>query len=180
VGESTPRIVVVSGLPGAGKSTTSRLLAGHLGPAAHVEADRLQEMIVAGGVWPEGRREMSPEAERQLRLRLGNACALARSFWQAGFSAVVDDIVIGSRMDDLLDDLDGIPFSFVMLLPDFEVVHRRWVEMSSPFAEVFGWIDDEIRQHTRRLGLWLDTSTLSAEQTVAAILDRWDEAVVRP
>ena len=169
---------MISGLPGAGKTTTARLLAGRLGSAAHVEADQLQDMVVAGGVWPDGRKDMSAEARRQLRLRLANACLLARSFRQAGFSAVVDDIVIGPRLDDLVEDLAGVSFGFVMLVPDYEIVHRRWVDMASPFAETFGWIDEEIRHHTRRLGLWLDTSGWDAEQTVTAIMERLDEATV--
>jgi hypothetical protein len=68
----------------------------------------------------------------------------------------------------------------VMLVPAFEVVHERWRQIGSPFAEVFGWIDDEIRLRTRRVGLWLDTTAFSPDQTAAAILSRLHEAEVRP
>jgi len=47
--------------------------------AAHVEADRLQELIVSGAVLPDI-AGISPEAEKQLRLRLRHSCLLARSF----------------------------------------------------------------------------------------------------
>jgi hypothetical protein len=65
-----------------------------------------------------------------------------------------------------------------MLLPDFEIVHQRWTDMGSPFAEVFGWIDEEIRLRTPREGLWLDTSTLSPEDAVATIIERLEESAV--
>jgi hypothetical protein len=171
------RILVVSGLPGVGKSTTARLVAQRMPRAAHVEADRLQDLIVSGGMWP-GPAPASGDAERQLRLRLHNACLLARSFVAAGFSAVVDDIVAGSRFDHLVEELDGASFGFVMLLPDFEHVSARWRAMGSPFVDSWDWIDADIREHTPRVGLWLDTTHMTAEEAADAIVARIDETVV--
>jgi adenylate kinase family enzyme len=67
-------VLVISGLPGAGKSTTARLVASRLDRGVHIEADQLQRMIVAGGVWPDGSEVISEEASAQLALRLHNAC----------------------------------------------------------------------------------------------------------
>jgi adenylate kinase family enzyme len=47
------RIVVISGLPGAGKSTAARLLALRLSRSAHVEADHLQRLVVSCSAWPD-------------------------------------------------------------------------------------------------------------------------------
>jgi hypothetical protein len=71
-----------------------------------------------------------------------------------------------------------MPFGFVMLLPDFEHVKARWRTMGSPFVGAWDWIDEEIRHRTPRVGLWLDTTELTPEATVDAILARIDESVV--
>ena len=175
--ERAAALVVVSGTQGAGKSTVSRLLAERAGRGAWVSADVLQRMIVSGGRWPED-RVMSPEAEMQLRLRLHNACLLGRSFVAAGFTAVVDDIVVGERVEHLLQELRGERFRFVMLTPNPDAVRRREEGRGTRLWEQWGWLDEEIRERTRRIGLWLDTSEQTPDETVDAILAGWAEALI--
>lgn len=178
IGGQEPTLFVVSGTQGAGKSTVSQLLARRFERGAWVSADLLQKMIVSGGRWPEG-ATMSDDAERQMRLRLSNACRLGRSFVEAGITAVVDDIVIGSRVDELLEDLAGQTFVFVMLRPSLHAVRQREQGRGTSLWEGWEWLDDEIRLRTRRIGLWLDTSDQTPEQTVDAILARaWTDGLV--
>jgi adenylylsulfate kinase-like enzyme len=161
-------IVVISGVPGAGKSTVARLLAQRFVRAAHIEADLLQQMIVAGGVWPDP--ALSEEAARQLRLRVSNACLLARSFTAAGFCAVLDDIYVGERVAHLREDLGTQPFEFVMLNPSLDALKRRNAQRDK--RDVFHqarFLFDVVQSQTERFGLWLDTTDLDAGQTVDAI-----------
>jgi len=170
-------ITVVAGLPGVGKSTLSKRLAGYFSPGAHVEADRLQELIVTGRAYgaPTG---LSTEAIDQLRLRLRQAALLATSFADAGVHAVVDDIVAGARYDEFVSDLNGHPFSFVMLLRDLDVMKEEWRAIGSPFADSWDWIDRDIRERTPRVGLWIDTTGKDADQVFDEVVARLDEAVV--
>lgn len=173
-----PALILVSGMQGAGKTTVARRLAQRCARGAWVSGDALQQMVVSGGKWPESRM-MSTEAARQLRLRLRHACLLGLSFVEAGFTAVVDDIVIGERVDHLLAELAGRRFIFVMLTPRPAVVRERERGRGTRLWEAWGWMDAEIRTNTRRLGLWLDTSDQSADETVDAILRRaWNEGWV--
>ncbi len=86
-----PTILAVTGIQAAGKSTVSRLLARRFARGVHIEADQLQHMIVSGGAWVSEPGEPQGEAARQYRLRLKHLCLLARSFFEAGFTVVLDD-----------------------------------------------------------------------------------------
>jgi len=157
----------------------SALLARRFERGVHIESDRLQEMIARGGLWPDG--EPQDEAMRQLRLRGRHCCLLAGSFVEAGFTAVIDDVVIGARLDDFLADLRSSPLYFVLLIPSPEVVAGR--DSGREEKQVFdkwGHLDAVMRSETRRVGLWLDSSGMTPEATVDAIFARvWDEGRVR-
>ena len=168
--------MVISGLPGAGKSTVARLLAQQFPRAAHIEADVLQKMIVAGASWPDP--DLTPESERQLRLRTTHGCQLADSFAAAGFCAVLDDIFIGDRIAHLRADLHTRPFHFVMLNPSLQKLRGR--NASRAKRDVFhqsAALFEIVQSQTPRVGLWLDTSALDAAQTLQKILASLSSAV---
>lgn len=88
-------MIAVTGIQAAGKSTVARLLAQQFTRGVHVEADVLQHLIVAGSQGVQEPSMPAGEAARQYWLRLKHMCLLGRSFWEAGFTVVLDDIIIG-------------------------------------------------------------------------------------
>jgi chloramphenicol 3-O-phosphotransferase len=117
---------------------------------------------------------------RQLRLRGRNVALLADSFFEAGLTPIVDDVVVGSRLDELRADVRSRPLLFVLLTPTLDAVRER--NRRRPNKDVFdAWqhLDAVARRETPRVGLWLDTSAQTADESADEILRRaWTEAVV--
>lgn len=176
------KIIVVTGIQGAGKTTIGPLLAARFERSAFIDADDLHWMIVSGQAWVTGPGEpISPEAAHQLRLRLHNACLLARSFRDSGFTAVLVDIIAGERWDHLREELADAPFHFVVLAPDLDTVITR--ETARGKKTILGpdwahYLDREFRDTISGIGLWIDTSAQSPDETVDEIMLRLNEGLI--
>ncbi|MEU5975152.1 AAA family ATPase [Streptomyces sp. NPDC047315] len=174
-------VVLVTGIMAAGKSTIAQHLAERLPRAAHVRGDAFRRMIVTGGadMTVEG-GEDSP-AREELRLRHRISAAAADLYAEAGVTAVVQDIVIGEDLAHYVDLVRTRPLYVVVLAPGPDAVAAR--EAGRAKTGYGGdWtvarLDGVLHGQTPRIGLWLDSSALTPEQTVDALLARLPEAKV--
>ncbi|MDQ2815543.1 MAG: hypothetical protein M3Z75_27780 [Actinomycetota bacterium] len=133
-------IWIISGNACAGKTTTARLLAQRLPPAAHVDGDEMQRLIVAGCRWPvpgdsdPGTGRLAGAAGVQYALRIRNACLVAAAFADAGITAVVTDSIINEGFGSLTEGLSGRLVNFVVLRPPVAVLRQRGVDRLSEEA----------------------------------------------
>ncbi len=164
-------LVLISGIMAAGKSTVAQALAERMPKSVHLRGDAFRRMIVNGrAVMTE---ELNTEARRQLHLRQRIAALAAREYFDAGFSVVYQDILVG---DDLVRTATmlGSEVKVVVLCPQAGVVAEREegrekTAYSDGFkAEAF---DRVLREETPRVGLWLDSSVMSVAETVDVVVD---------
>lgn len=144
---------LLTGVPAAGKTTVGRLLAEQLG-LPFVEGDAIHP----GEHGPSGKRY-----ERVAALLPG---------------AVVEDVVLGPWLAWLVERVS--PCRLVVLAPSQGLIERRNAARGKDgyHAWSVAGLDRGLREETARIGLWLDNSAQTPEQTVAEILARADEARV--
>jgi chloramphenicol 3-O-phosphotransferase len=173
-------VIVVTGIQAAGKSTVAQGLAERLDRSVHLRGDVFRRMIVSG------RAEMGPasppaEAVAQLRLRHQLAAMAADAYAGAGFTVVLQDIIIGAFLPGIVAAIRSRPLYVVVLAPSADVVAARDQARRLARGKVAyrpgdqgpAELDAVFRRQTPRIGLWLDTSAQTSSQTVTEILDRY-------
>ena len=165
------RVILIIGIPGAGKTTVARALAKRLPRAACIEGDLVQHHFTVTGLVPPG-GEPAEESHRQLELRWRNVAALASNFAAAGFVAIVEHAA-STRfwIEYFRAHLSVRPVSLVVLAPPLSVaLTRDAARVEKQVAERFAYMDAELRGELSGLGYWLDTAELSVEDTVDRLL----------
>jgi hypothetical protein len=118
----------------------------------------------------------SDEAWRQLRLRYRLGASTADAYFEAGFSVVVQDVVVGQVLAEYVEAIRSRPLVVVVLTPSVEAIASREAgrDKVAYRAEMDGIaaMDESLRNDTPRVGFWLDTSDLTVDQTVDAIVAR--------
>ncbi len=126
-------------------------------------------------------QEPLAESDAQLELGAHNAALLADSLMGAGFTPVVDDVVLQLQLARYREVLSRWPLRLVVLVPSVAVaLERDRGRAEKHVADRFAWLDAEMRQQMQGLGLWLDTSGMDVAETVEAIILRADEAMLGP
>ncbi len=169
-------ILLITGIMASGKSTVAQLVAERFDRSVHLRGDVFRKMIVNDRV------EVKPDADadglEQLRLRYRLTAQAADAYAEAGFRVVVQDVVVGPMLTEFLSYVKRRPLYVAVLCPTVAAVESREAGRGKKGYGIWtpAQLDRVLRAETPKLGLWLDSSDWTPEETAARILDRvWDE-----
>jgi cytidylate kinase len=117
-------VFLVTGIQAAGKSTVAQALAERFERSVHLRGDLFRRMVVNGRV-DMGAANPPAEAIRQLRLRHALTASVADQYADAAFTVIVQDIVLGQHLAEMVAAIRTRPLHVVVLAPRADVVRTR-------------------------------------------------------
>lgn len=164
-----PQVVVVTGPPGAGKTSVAEALVARLDNGVLVDGDAFFRSIQNGWIPP-----WQPEADQQNQTVIQAIGAAAAQFAAGGYRVVVDGVIGPWFLKVFLDQLD-VPVGYVVLRPSAEEAMKRAVardkselvdpEPISHMYDSFSGLGDYER-------FVVDSTGLDVEETAETVLSR--------
>jgi chloramphenicol 3-O-phosphotransferase len=163
-------VFLLTGPPAAGKTTVGKLLAERFPRGVHIEGDFYRRCVVAGRA--EITPELCPEALTQLRLRYRLGAMAADAYFSEGFTVVLEDVIAGPLLSECAALIKSRPLHVIVLLPSADIVRARDDGRSDTGYSTWSIheLHDAFTNDTPRLGMWLDSSGQSPNETVERIL----------
>jgi chloramphenicol 3-O-phosphotransferase len=174
-----PPIFLITGTPGAGKSSVSTALMKRFPFGLHIPVDDLREWVVSGladpvPVW-------TAETTRQFRIARQAAVQTARLYIDAGFAVAIDDVILPSEAREMfVAPLSGYTLHKILLKPTVETAQSRNATRTNKTYDTSSLVQtiDSVHQmmppsvYARAGWTVIDSTHLTLDETVDTILSQ--------
>jgi cytidylate kinase len=163
-------VTIVTGPPGAGKTSVCAELAARAGRSVHLETDLFFGAIKAGYILP-----WLPESEEQNRACITAAARSAEPYARAGYEVLIDGIVHSWSLPIYVSELAPaeVPVHLVVLLPSPGTIQHRGTTRTTNLVRVPDDVFTQQHDHFVRDGFdahLLDTSGMTLAETLERVL----------
>ncbi|GEM_PF-886591 len=164
-----PIVCIVTGAPGAGKSSISKELANHFDMSTYIDVDSIRHMIKSGYISP---FPFTKEAKRQIELSMQNACFLGKNFLKQDFNVFIDDVLERrSQIEYYQSCFKGNKLYIFLLFPKKEILKQRdklrgKSAMGKRTIELYGLFERNLDDKDWHI---IDNSNENLKQTVQRI-----------
>ncbi|WP_313886545.1 AAA family ATPase [Bacillus sp. SD088] len=165
-------IYIVTGIMASGKSTIGQILAEQFEKGVHVHGDIFRKMIATGNI--DMTPDYSKDAVEQLILRYNMAAKVADMYYTAGFSVVVQDTYLGKEVHSFLQAFESKPVYFITLNPNIKAIAEREKKRNKTGYTTWEFepLYEVLINENPRIGLWIDSSDMTPEETLSEIIKR--------
>jgi predicted kinase len=174
-GSGVPRVIVIGGSPGAGKSTLARGLQSELG-AAWVDFGRLREFHL--------KPDWSNQSAAEESLTFDNLISILRNYVAHGWAYIIVDDLRDERIRQIPKALTGIDFRILTLTVQSETeLRRRIVERNDGWKNcdaAIAWNHSVIIRALVEREHRIETFTKSQSQVLAEALAALDDPTEGP
>ena len=170
-------IVIISGPPGAGKSSVAESLCERYDRTVHLKTDDLYASIRMGFISP-----WKPESDRQNHMISRAAARAATAFAHELYAVFIDGVIGPHLLPEYIEELRtaAVPVHFVVLRPSLEdVVSRGTRREGGDIAPENMRVPEPLLRRGHETferwgdfaGLTIDSSSLTADQTADRVMD---------
>lgn len=159
-----PKLYLITGPAGVGKSTVSKVIAENMKKSALIEGDEIYHFVKGGYIspWLEG---------NHLDIFWKNSISIIKNFLNDGYDVVFNYIIGKDKLDLIMNNIPEFEIRFVVLMVNEETIVKR--DKERPLDWQMGERSLELLKDFKNANydenFILDTSKLNIEKTVKKI-----------
>ena len=168
------RIIVITGAPGTGKTTTSAIVAKEstMEKSVHMHTDDFYHYLSKGAIPP-----YLPESNEQNLIVIEAFLEAAKRYVRGGYDVIVDGIIGPWFLEPWLNIVrEGYEVHYIVLRADKEETMKRAIERSKLDRETNIELVETMWKQFSNLGIYelnvIDTTTHSIKDTVSAVQEK--------